>query len=81
MKKLICLFALIITFSGTYNFTIQAQGLGVNSTGNPPDPSAGLDVDFTRSHLKNTLKELLYKQAGQNPDNFLCSNHSEQRIF
>ncbi|MEI6766666.1 MAG: glycine-rich protein [Bacteroidota bacterium] len=33
----------VIVLSSLINF---AQGTGINSTGNPPDPSAGLDVSF-----------------------------------
>jgi hypothetical protein len=42
---------LIVGISSMVTFSFNAQNIGINSTGAAPDPSAGLDVDFTNKGL------------------------------
>jgi hypothetical protein len=42
---------LILGISSMVTLSINAQNIGINSTGAPPNNSAGLDVDFTNKGL------------------------------
>jgi hypothetical protein len=48
MNKKILIFSIAFTFAVT---TFQAQNVGINATGAPPNASAGLDIDFTNKGL------------------------------
>ena len=40
-------FILVVFITAQLNLLSQTTGVGINATGSAPDPSAGLDVDFT----------------------------------
>ena len=48
MKKQLLILSVTCTFAIT---TFQAQNIGINATGTPPNASAGLDIDFTNKGL------------------------------
>lgn len=48
MNKKILILSIACTFAVT---TFQAQNVGINATGAPPNASAGLDIDFTNKGL------------------------------
>ncbi|TVR84599.1 MAG: hypothetical protein EA412_00270 [Chitinophagaceae bacterium] len=69
MKKLLFVFAsTIIVLSGmSFELSAQTPGVSINETGASPDPSAGLDVDFTDKGFLPPRLTTAQRDAIQNP--------------
>lgn len=51
----------------SYTITAQNSGVGINTTGNNPDPSAGIDIDFTNKGILYPRLTDVQRDAIQNP--------------
>jgi hypothetical protein len=66
MKTLLCVVS-IVFLSGSF----LAQGVGINATGSGPDPSAGLDVNFSDKGFLPPRMTTLQRDSIQNPATML----------
>src|SRR5687767_4578827 len=67
MKKLIYLSVVLITFSICDSSIVNAQGVGINPSGNTPDPSAMLDVSSSNKGLLVPRMTTTERNAISNP--------------
>src|SRR5262245_10374691 len=83
MKNLSSFFVsyLFIFFSICFISDAHSQGMGINPSGNPPNSSAGLDIDFTNKGLLIPRLSTSQRTAITSPANGLLVYDTDIKAF
>jgi len=80
MRKYFFFFVLLSIIEGSFSFCFS-QRVGINATGSLPNPSAGLDVDFTTMGMLMPRMTAVQRLAIPNPANGLLVFDTDSSCF